>query len=339
MANRYENRYYGRGGRRGGYGYRSDYGRRNYGGTDYDIDRYDSSRFGGYDYDRQGNYFGGGGSIGYGSGYTGVGYDRGYSSYNRPFEEDYGDYNQPSSTYTGGYGRNRGYSGESYYGGGYDRDYDYDRGSLGGTNYGRANYSYSGSRGYTGRGGYDYDRENYGGYAGRDYDRGYRGGYDFDQEERGWFDKASDEVASWFGDEEAERRRRMDARDQGHRGRGPRNYSRSDDRIKEDINDRLTDNFFLYASDINVEVNNGEVTLTGTVDSRYAKRLAEDIAEDVSGVKHMENRLRVNESFYDQGDSSYTNTTTETNRISTAGATETTGATGTTTVKSRSKTA
>lgn len=338
MANRYRNRNYGRGERRGDYGYRSSrYGRRDF-DTNYDIDRYGSSRFGGNDYDRQENYFGGG-NLGYGSGYTGSDYDRGYSSYNRDFEEDFSDYNQPSNAYTGGYGRNRGYDRESYYGGGFDRDYDYDRDYYGESSYGRGRfgsdygrntgYGNYGSRGYTGRRGYDYDREDYG-YRGRSYDRGYES--DYDRDERGWFDKAADEVASWFGDEEAERRRRRDARNQGYRGRGPRNYSRSDERIKEDINDRLTDDFYLDASDIDVEVSNGEVTLTGTVESRFAKRRAEDIAEDVSGVSHLENRLRVNENFYDQ-ESSYT----ETSGTSKTSVTDTT--TDTTNTKSRSKTA
>ncbi|HEY0596126.1 SWFGD domain-containing protein, partial [Sphingopyxis sp.] len=53
--------------------------------------------------------------------------------------------------------------------------------------------------------------------------------------ERGFFERAGDEVLSWFGDEEAQRRRERD-----HRGRGPTDYIRSDDRIREDVNDRLT---------------------------------------------------------------------------------------------------
>lgn len=45
-----------------------------------------------------------------------------------------------------------------------------------------------------------------------DYDRGRR----FDRDDdRGFFERASDEVASWFGDEEAERRRREDVRNRG----------------------------------------------------------------------------------------------------------------------------
>jgi osmotically-inducible protein OsmY len=111
-----------------------------------------------------------------------------------------------------------------------------------------------------------------------------------DQGERGWWDRATDEVSSWFGDSDAGQRRQQDGE---HRGRGPKNYQRSDERIREDINDRLTDAPYLDASEIDVEVSGREVTLTGTVDSRRAKRMAEDIAESVSGVTHLENRIRV----------------------------------------------
>jgi hypothetical protein len=77
------------------------------------------------------------------------------------------------------------------------------------------------------------------------------------------------------------------------RGRGPKNYKRSDSRIREDINDMLTDDRFLDATNIEVEVNDGEVILTGTIESKAAKRRAEDLAELISGVKHLENRLRI----------------------------------------------
>jgi osmotically-inducible protein OsmY len=117
-----------------------------------------------------------------------------------------------------------------------------------------------------------------------------------DDEERGFFERAGDEVRSWFGDEDAERRREYDMGDNRygeHRGRGPRNYARSDDRIRDDVNDRLTDDPHVDASDIDVSVSNREVTLSGHVKSRFAKRHAEDIAESVSGVTHVQNNLRV----------------------------------------------
>jgi osmotically-inducible protein OsmY len=145
-----------------------------------------------------------------------------------------------------------------------------------------------------------YENENYN--RDRDQHRNFpnsEGGYYNDrsrgENERSWWDRASDEVSSWFGGDESGRGRPSDDRSGGHRGRGPKNYTRSDDRIKEDINDRLTDHRHLDASDIDVEVQNGEVTLTGFVNSRRDKRMAEDIVEDISGVKNVENRLRVNQ--------------------------------------------
>jgi osmotically-inducible protein OsmY len=108
---------------------------------------------------------------------------------------------------------------------------------------------------------------------------------------RDWWDRTTDEVASWFGDDEAARRRKMD-----HRGHGPSDYTRSDDRIREDINDNLTDDWAVDARKVSVKVENGEVTLSGTVPTRLQKRRAEDCAEEASGVKHVQNNLRVEES-------------------------------------------
>jgi osmotically-inducible protein OsmY len=111
--------------------------------------------------------------------------------------------------------------------------------------------------------------------------------------QRSWWDRASDEVSSWMGDEEAERRRRMDYARGGHYGKGPRGYTRSDDRIREDVHDRLTDDWMLDATNITVTVNGGEITLDGTVNNREDKRRAEDLTENVSGVRHVQNNLRV----------------------------------------------
>ncbi|HEX8039226.1 MAG TPA: BON domain-containing protein, partial [Chryseosolibacter sp.] len=64
-------------------------------------------------------------------------------------------------------------------------------------------------------------------------------------------------------------------------------------RILEDINDLMCDNAYLDASEIEVAVSEGNVVLSGTVENRESKRLAEDIAESVSGVQNVENTLRV----------------------------------------------
>jgi hypothetical protein len=78
-------------------------------------------------------------------------------------------------------------------------------------------------------------------------------------------------------------------------GRGPRNYQRSDERIREDVNECLTADPRIDASDIDVRVQNCEVTLSGTVDDRRTRRLAEEIIEDLPGVRDVKNELRVHQ--------------------------------------------
>ncbi len=87
--------------------------------------------------------------------------------------------------------------------------------------------------------------------------------------------------------------RSRDREDEGHRGKGPKGYRRSDERIREDANDALTDDAMIDASSIEIEVKNGEVTLSGTVGDRRMRRRAEDVIEGLSGVRHVQNNLRV----------------------------------------------
>ena len=75
-------------------------------------------------------------------------------------------------------------------------------------------------------------------------------------------------------------------------GRGPRGRRR-DESIRAELCENLADNPDLDATDIDVTVEDGEVTLSGAVDDRDARWLAEDIAEAVSGVRAVHNRLRV----------------------------------------------
>jgi len=190
--------------------------------------------------------------------------DRSGSGYNRGNEGNWGSSQgnlrrQGNSDWGQGYGseRSSGYSGQGS-----------DMGS-----YGRSSDRNFGSGHSSGRG------QDYGGNRG--------------QEDRGFWDRTKDEVSSWFGDDDAERRRRMDKMQEGqHRGKGPKGYKRSDERIKEDINDRLSDDHHVDASEIDVQVSNGEVTLTGTVEDRQSRRRAEDIAESVSGVSYVQNNIR-----------------------------------------------
>jgi hypothetical protein len=76
-------------------------------------------------------------------------------------------------------------------------------------------------------------------------------------------------------------------------GRGPRGYRRSDERIRDEVCDRLTDDALVDATDIAVRVRHGLVTLEGTVRDRAQKHRAEDLAAGVTGVADVENRIRV----------------------------------------------
>jgi hypothetical protein len=76
-------------------------------------------------------------------------------------------------------------------------------------------------------------------------------------------------------------------------GRGPRGYRRSDERIREDVCQCLTDDDHIDASNIEVTVKDREVMLTGTVTSRMQKRHAEDVIEHLPGVRDVINSLRV----------------------------------------------
>jgi len=80
---------------------------------------------------------------------------------------------------------------------------------------------------------------------------------------------------------------------ESYAGRGPKGYKRSDERIREEISDRLMDDDNVDATEITVQVQGGEVTLTGTVPGRSHKRRTEDLAESVSGVSEVISNLRV----------------------------------------------
>jgi osmotically-inducible protein OsmY len=205
-------------------------------------------------------------------------------------ESDEGSGNYGEASYGNQYGRqknqNRDYntgSGNYGSGGNYSNEYGGNYGSAGGWN-NREDYDH----------GWENTGNNYGGsYSNRNMRRNY-GNMNSGQGNRDWWDRTKDEVSSWFGDDDAERRRTSDKRMGGeHKGKGPKGYTRSDDRIREEVHDRLADDPYVDASDIEVKVENCEVVLTGNVSDRDQKRRAEDVVESVSGVRHVENRLRV----------------------------------------------
>jgi len=84
-------------------------------------------------------------------------------------------------------------------------------------------------------------------------------------------------------------------------GVGPKGYKRSDERIREDVCDRLGHDWELDASEVEVTVANGEVTLTGTINDREQKFRVEHLADHVSGVNEVHNQLRVKRDLPIQG--------------------------------------
>ena len=174
----------------------------------------------------------------------------GYERY--PRDSNLGDYynDQSPMDYGRDYGSGRDYSYSSArqyqaageLGGGRERSRDYGSRDYGPREYGNSAYADREQRGLN-RGGRRYVRDSgfqgsYGSDGHRFADSGERDdgradpnrsrpqGYDY--QERDFFSRAGDEVRSWFGDDEAERRREMDSRydeRQGNTGR----YGRDDD--------------------------------------------------------------------------------------------------------------
>lgn len=294
------------------------------------------------DYERDRDYFSGPRARGQG-GYGGQGSYGGYAS--REYGREAGrDYEGTGRVYEGGGRDYERYEPRYERTGGRDYGRDAGREHEAGhdTDYGRTTSRFFGrDRGETLPGqvppdyGDDYERR-----RGRDddYERRGREGFRHERGERrghegggrGWVDRAADEVLSWFGNEDADRRRHLDDSRAGrtHRGRGPKNYRRSDERIREDINDRLTEHDWLDASDVEVSVTAGEVTLSGAVENRHAKRLAEDIAESVVGVTNVQNNLRVRRERTSPGAGDYAAGSTLTSGR-TAATTDLSGLTGT----------
>ena len=101
--------------------------------------------------------------------------------------------------------------------------------------------------------------------------------------------EATGGMTSWTGRDRSEDRERRG----GFAGRGPKNYRRADDRVCEDVVERLTRHPDVDASEVDVTVKDGEVMLTGTVDDRHERRTAEDVVWEVWGVREVHNNLKV----------------------------------------------
>jgi osmotically-inducible protein OsmY len=179
----------------------------------------------------------------------------------------YGGYGQGGPEGNRDY-RGRGY-GSDYLRGGYDPDNDYRRDMSGYGGHGMGNIP---------------------GVSGRSEDDDRRGGDSGERYRDTQYRPAGDEQG---GADTSGRSGYAGTLMAAHRGRGPKGYTRSDNRIREDVCDHLTDDPHIDASEIDVRVAHGEVTLSGTVTDRPAKRHAEELAERIGGVRHVQNNLRV----------------------------------------------
>jgi hypothetical protein len=311
-------------GRFGGYASEDEsiYGLNQQGARDFAQEQYGQGQYG-----RGGQArFGQGGYGGQGQ-QRGLGRSEGLGQSGGHGESQYGQGGYGPSPY-GQDHRQGGYAQGGYGQGSYNaRTYNprpYDQGEYNQSGYGRGDFAQVGfGHGGDPRQGHalgDYRQQGYGqsGYGQSGYGRGGYGqsGYNqgYAQGDEGW-----GSAGYGMGGQQGR---------QSHRGKGPRNYARSDERITEDLNEWLMQDDSIDATHINVSVSNGEVTLEGTVEQRWMKHRIEDLAERCSGVKDVENRIRVKRSDDSESDRSASNASTNGGKsVSTKANPSTTGTT------------
>ncbi len=195
----------------------------------------------------------------------------------------YGDFGQ--GDYSGG---RRGYSGQGNYG-----QTGYGQGGYGQGTYGQPSYGFErgqqygrdyGSSGTSQYGRSEYRDSGYGGSRGGRYSQGTfgteRGGWNEPYGEGQQYTSRGEYAGSSMGGMGQ------------HRGKGPKGYQRSDERIKELLCERLSEDPDIDPSDVTITVVGGTITLEGTVDSRQTKNAIEDVA-DQFGLQDVQNNLRV----------------------------------------------
>lgn len=166
----------------------------------------------------------------------------------------------------------------------YDRDFsgeDYDDRprNLGARDYETRHFGYPGGFGYGPRG---YGGPRHGGYG------PYGGGGSTAGRGEGWGRRmGGTDLGFGYGEHEGREPRGP------HYGKGPKNYRRSDERIREDVCETIASQGFIDATDVEVKVDEGIVTLTGTVAQRRHKRALEQMTERVRGVDEVHNELRL----------------------------------------------
>lgn len=198
-----------------------------------------------------------------------------------------------------GYGAERSQEGRDYGDGGYGLGM-----SEGSRDLGRGPNAWhaDGSAGRNGGGRMTQSRE-----PGQESDRGYHAGRGYEDSGRGRdadfgegrdprgttsaFGYGSNARSSWQGQSFETRGSAFPIR-ANSTGQGPKGYTRSDERILEEVCDRLQASGHDW-SDVEVKVATGEITLSGTVAERSMKYEAEQRADGVRGVLDVINQIRV----------------------------------------------
>lgn len=304
---------------------------------DEDSDRYSDEDYG----DREG--YRGGGFLG--GDFT----DRGAGRSN--FDRDYGTFRRPGSDFEEvGWGsgddrwRRRDFSGTS-------RDefrLDRTRGDFTPEGHGYASGNIGGGYGTIGGGGGTGMSREYGVGRSRSNSERESGGYrsygtdmgrDFGMMEGyGTYDRTRDVGRERLDRDEHEGRGLMQRIKESFRGKGPKGYRRSDERIREDVSERLEEDHDVDASDIEVRVADGVVTLSGTVRDRWQKRRAEDIAERATAVRDVQNEIRLAHDAGERTSPTFTGSTTGVTSTGITGTTETGGtARGATTPRNKNR--
>lgn len=78
-----------------------------------------------------------------------------------------------------------------------------------------------------------------------------------------------------------------------HAGKGPRGWTLRDERLIEEVSDRLMDDRLLDARQVEVSANAGVITLAGQVPGASDAAHAEMLARQAPGVTGVVNRLQV----------------------------------------------
>ena len=89
-------------------------------------------------------------------------------------------------------------------------------------------------------------------------------------------------------------------------GRGPKGWKRSDESIKEQVCHALEQHPRIDATEVEVDVKEGVVTLRGNIHDRSAKRLAGDVIDWLPGVTDVHNNLTIDQTFFERAKALFT---------------------------------